>query len=68
MSENKMSSRTCGHNRDGVTREWRELHNLVLHNLYSLQNVIEAMKLKRMRSVGHAAYMGDIFVRNSEGR
>jgi hypothetical protein len=40
------------------TGEWRKLYNEELHNLYSSQNIIRMMKLRRMRWAGHVAGMG----------
>jgi hypothetical protein len=35
------------------------LHNEELHNLYSSQNIIREIKLRRMMWVGHVAHMGE---------
>jgi hypothetical protein len=35
------------------------LHNDELHNLYSSPNIVRAIKLRRMRWVGHVARMGE---------
>jgi hypothetical protein len=35
MFENKVPRRILGLKRDGVTGEWRKLHNEELHDLYS---------------------------------
>jgi hypothetical protein len=32
--ENRVLRRIFGHNRDGITGEWRELHNQELHDLF----------------------------------
>ena len=42
-----------------VTRQWRELHEEELYDLYSSPNVIPEMKSRRLRWPGHVAYMGD---------
>jgi hypothetical protein len=47
-----------GPNTDEVTGDWRKLHNVELHNLYSLPNIIRMIKSKRMRWAGHVAGMG----------
>ena len=37
--ENKVLRRIFGPKRDGVTREWKTLHNMELDDFYSLQNM-----------------------------
>jgi hypothetical protein len=44
--------------RDGVTGEWRRLHNEELRDVYSTPSIILAMKW-RMRWAGHVARMGE---------
>jgi hypothetical protein len=44
--------------RDGVTGEWRRLHNEELNDLYSSPNIIRVTKSRRMRWTGHVARMG----------
>jgi hypothetical protein len=51
--------RIFGPKRDGVTGEWRKLHNEELHNLYSSPYIIRQIKSRRMRWVGHVAHMGE---------
>jgi hypothetical protein len=48
-----------GPKRDGVTGEWRKLHNGELHNLYSSPDIIWQIKSRRMRWAGHVARMGE---------
>jgi hypothetical protein len=38
---------------------WRRLHNEVLHNMYTSQNAIRVIKLRKTRWTGHAAHMGE---------
>jgi hypothetical protein len=45
--------------RDGVTGEWRKLHNEELHNLYSSPDIIRQIKSRRMRWAGHVTRMGE---------
>ena len=44
---------------DGVTGEWRKLHNEELSDLYSLPNIVLVVKSIRMRWAGHVARMGE---------
>ena len=41
--------RIFGPKRDGVTGEWRKLHNEELNDLYSLPNMVRVKKSRRMR-------------------
>ncbi|KAJ4446880.1 hypothetical protein ANN_13580 [Periplaneta americana] len=45
--------------RDGVTGEWRKLHNTELHALYSSPDIIRNIKSRRLRWAGHVARMGE---------
>jgi hypothetical protein len=38
---------------------WRKLHNDELHSLYSSPNIVRVIKSRKMRWVGHVAYMGE---------
>jgi hypothetical protein len=72
--ENRLLRRIFGPTRDGVTGEWRRLHNDELNDLYSSPNIIRVIKLRRMRWAGHVACMGEgrgalmILVGRPEGR
>jgi hypothetical protein len=44
--------------RGEVTREWRKLHNEVLTDLYSSQNIIGGIKSRRMRWAGRVVRVG----------
>ena len=57
--ENRVLRRTFGTKRDGVTGEYRKLHNEVLNDLYSSPNIIRVIKLGRIRWAGHVARMED---------
>ena len=46
-----------GPKRDGVTGEWRKLHNEELNDLYSSPNIVRVIKSRRMRWAGHVARM-----------
>jgi hypothetical protein len=54
--------------------EWRNLHNVERHNLYSSPDIIRHFKSRRMRWAGHVARMGEyrklykILVAETEGK
>ena len=48
--------RIFGSKRDKITEEWKKLHE-ELHDLYCSPNIIQVIKLRRMRWVRHVAYM-----------
>ena len=50
-----MLRRIFGPKRDGVTGEWRKLHNEELNSLYSPPNIVRVIKSRRMRWAGHVA-------------
>jgi hypothetical protein len=43
--------------KDEAIGEWRKLHNEELNDMYSSQNIIRAIKSRRMRWAGHVAHM-----------
>ena len=43
--------------REGVTGEWRKLHNEELNDLYSSPNIVRVIKSRRIRWAGHVARM-----------
>jgi hypothetical protein len=57
--ENRVLRRIFGAQKDEVTREWRELLNEELNNLYSSPNIVRVIKLRIMRWAGHIARMGE---------
>jgi hypothetical protein len=57
--ENMVLRRIFGSKRDGVTGEWRRLHNEEHYYLYSSPNIIWVIKSRRMRWAGHVARMGE---------
>jgi hypothetical protein len=57
--ENSVLRGIIGAKRDGVTWEWRRLHNEELNDLYSSPNIIRVIKLRRMRWAGHVARIGE---------
>ena len=56
-----MLRRIFGPKRDGVTGEWRKLHNEELNDLYFSPNIVWVIKSRRKRWAGHVA-------RTEEGR
>jgi hypothetical protein len=57
--ENRALRRIFGPKKDELTSEWRKLHNMELHDLYSSPSIIRIIKSLRMRWAGHAARMGE---------
>jgi hypothetical protein len=69
--ENRVLRRIFGLQRDEVMGDWRKLHNVALHNLSSLPNIIRRIKSRKMRWAGHVARMGRryrILVGKPEGK
>ena len=57
MFENKVLRKIFGAKRDEGTGEWRKLHKLELHALYSSPNIIRNLKSRRLSWAGHVACM-----------
>ena len=74
MFENRVLRRVFGSKRDEVAEEWRKLHNEELRDLYSLPNIVQVVKSRRMRWAGHVARMREergvhrVFVGKPEGK
>jgi hypothetical protein len=72
--ENRVLRRIFGPKRDEVTAEWRKLHNVELHDLYSSPSLIRIIKSRRMKWAGLVARMGEtrnayrLFVGKPEGK
>ena len=45
--------------RDGVTGEWRKLHNEELNSLYSSPSIARVIKSRRTGWAGHVAHMAE---------
>ena len=59
MFENRVLRGVFGPKRDGVTAEWRNVHNEELNDLYFSPNIVRVIKSRKMRRVGNAARMGE---------
>jgi hypothetical protein len=57
--ENSVLRRIFGPKMDEETEEWRKLHSVELHNLYSSPDNIRQIKARRMRWAGNVARMGE---------
>jgi hypothetical protein len=57
--ENRVLKKIFGRRRDELTGDWRTLHNEALNDLYSSPNIVQVIKLRRVRLVGHVARMGE---------
>ena len=57
MFENGVLRGIFGAKRDGVTGEWRKLHNEELNDLYCSPNIVRVIKWRRLRWAGHVARM-----------
>jgi hypothetical protein len=74
MFENRVLRKIFGPKSDGVTGEWRKLHNEELHDLYFSPSIIRIIKTRRRRWAGHVSRMGEkrnayrLLVGKPEGR
>ena len=55
---NRVLRRVLGPKRDEVAGEWRKLHNEELNDMYCSLNIVQVIKSRRVRWVGHVACMG----------
>ena len=59
MFKNRVLRRIFRPKRNEVKGEWRKLHIEELNDLYSLPNIIQVIKSRRMRWAGHVARIGE---------
>jgi hypothetical protein len=57
--EKGVLKRIFGPERNGLTGEWRKLHNGELNDLYCSQNIIRVTESRRLRWAEHIARMGE---------
>jgi hypothetical protein len=57
--ENRVLRRMFRFNRDGVTAEWRRLHDEKLYSLCCTLNISRVIKSRKMKWAGHVGRMGD---------
>jgi hypothetical protein len=56
--ENSALRRIFGPKRDEVTREWRKFRIEELKDLYSSPTIVQVIKSRRLKWVGHVARVG----------
>ena len=61
LFENRVLRRIFGAKRDGVTGQWRKLHNEELNDLYCSPSIVRVIKSRRMRWAGHVTRMEEGF-------
>ena len=60
--------------RDGITKEWRNLHTGELNDVCSSPNIVRVIKSRRIKWVEHIGHMGErrgayrVLVRKPEGK
>ena len=59
MFESRVLRGIFGLERDGITGEWRKLHNEELNDLYCSPNILRFIKSRRMGWVDHEARTGE---------
>ena len=71
--ENRVLRRIFGHKRDKVTMEWKKLHK-DLNDLYFSSNIVQVLKSRIIRWLGHVSHMGEkrgicsVFVGKPDGK
>ena len=57
--ENRALRRIFGPRGEEVTAAWRKWHNEELNDMYCSPNIVQVIKTRKMRWVGHIAHMGE---------
>jgi len=57
--DNRVLRRIFGPRMDEVTWQWSKLHNGKLNDLYCSPNIVQVIKLRRMRCAGYVPRMGE---------
>jgi hypothetical protein len=47
-------------NKEKVTHGWKKIHNEELHTLYSSPDIFNMIRLRKMKFLGHTAYMREM--------
>jgi hypothetical protein len=69
MFEKSVLRQVLGPKRNEETGEWRKLDNEELSDLYSLPNIVQVVKSRRMRWAGHVAHLvHGVLVGRPEGK
>jgi hypothetical protein len=68
VNENRMLRRIFGSKSYEVTGEWKKLHNVELHDLYSSPNTVRAIKSRIMRWEGYVARIYRVLVGKPDGK
>jgi len=74
VSEDGVLEKVFGPKQDKVTGHWKGPHNEELHDLNCSPNAIRVIKARRMRWMGHVAWMGErrgayrVLVEKPEGK
>ena len=58
LFENGVLRGIFGPERDEITGEWRKIHNEEFNDLCCSPNIVQVIKLRRMRWAGHVARVG----------
>jgi hypothetical protein len=57
--DNMVLRKVFGPKKDEVTGEWRKLHHEDLNDLYCSPTIVQVINSRRMRWVGHLAWIGE---------
>jgi len=65
--ENRVLRRIFGPKRDEVRGEWRKLHDEELNDLYCSPNIVQVIKSRRIRWVGHVERVDEMYIQGFGG-